>query len=75
MEKMKKDHELYNLCDVLGRIAENKTLSAEERTALKKAALALHIVFEKNHAEDLYNRYNNLETPLTDEENDFVSKL
>lgn len=75
MEKMTKDHELYNLCDVLGRIAENKTLSAEERTALKKAALALHIVFEKNHAEDLHHRYNNLETPLTDEENDFVSKL
>ena len=68
IERMENEQELTNICDLIRQIAAKAASSAEELEALKKAALALHMVCAAGLWAELTKRYGELDAPLTDAE-------
>ncbi len=59
--------ELHRLCAALEQI-DNRQLSASQREAMKKAALALSTAFIHDLRSDIERQYDRLGQPLTDVE-------
>jgi len=57
------DSELFRLCAELEQIGRSLPGSDPKREALKKAALALHIVFDRGFRQRLEEQYNALANP------------
>ena len=69
----KKDEaELHRLTDLLSEINNKAELTADQREALKKGALALSVSFIHGHRKEIEEIYDNLDEKLTLEQKHYL---
>jgi hypothetical protein len=69
------ESELRRLCNELGQVDRQPSLTGAQREALKKAALALGIVFGNGLRHTLEEQYHSLGQPLTIEQRNHLKSI
>ncbi|HNY49192.1 MAG TPA: hypothetical protein PLV50_06000 [Smithella sp.] len=72
---MKNEIELNKVCNHLKNIAENNKLSRSELAAIKKAAIALHVVYENNLIKEIEKLYRSLKQPLNKDQIAYLKSI